>query len=313
LLHENALKGILTVFVAAGAALALAAQAPTPAPAQDTGAAAAPAQGQAGAPARGGRGGRGRGGGGTPAYPVRPAADPALVARGGQIFGVNCSFCHGSDARGGEGGGPNLIRSQIVLDDQNGEEIAKVVLNGRPDKGMPKFDLAMSDISAIAAFIHNFPVGGRAAITGEAVDPVVGNADAGKAYFNGPGKCNTCHSVTGDLAGIASKMTDPRALQGAILSGEVGRARGAAAEEAGPVKTVKVTVASGQTYSGKLDKIDDFLVSLTTDDGSYMTFARQGDVPKVVITNPLQPHLDMLMTWKDDDIHNLTAYLVTLK
>jgi cytochrome c oxidase cbb3-type subunit 3 len=313
LLHENALKGILTVFVAAGAAFALAAQAPAPAPAQDTGAAAAPAQGPAGAAqGRGGRGGRGRGGG-TPAYPVRAAADPAMVQRGGQIFGVNCSFCHGSDARGGEGGGPNLIRSQVVLDDQNGEEIAKVVLNGRPDKGMPKFDLAMSDISAIAAFIHNFPVGGRAAITGEAVNPVVGDATAGQAYFNGPGKCATCHSTTGDLAGIGTKIADPRALQGAILSGEMGRARGAAAEENAPVKTVKVTVASGQTYTGKLVKVDDFLVSLVTDDSTYMTFARQGDVPKVVITNPLQPHLDMLMKWKDDDIHNLTAYLVTLK
>jgi len=36
-------------------------------------------------------------------------------------------------------------------------------------------------------------------------------------------------------------------------------------------------------------------------------------VPKVEVTNPLQPHLDMLTKWKDDDIHNLTAYLVTLK
>ena len=309
MLHEKAWKSILTAFVAGTAALVLAAQTPAPAPAQDTGNAAAPAQ--AGGQGRGGRGGRGRGG--APAYPVRPPADPAVVARGSQIFGVNCSFCHGSDARGGEGGGPNLIRSQVVLDDNNGEEIAKVVLNGRPDKGMPKFDLAMEDISAIAAFIHSFPVGGRAAISGEAVDPLVGDATAGQAYFNGPGKCATCHSVTGDLAGIGTRITDPRALQGAILSGEAGRGRGVAADTNAPVKTVKVTVASGETYSGKLDKIDDFLVSLTTDDDMHMTFPRQGDLPKVVVTNPLEPHLDMLMKWTDNDLHNLTAYLVTLK
>ncbi len=76
-----------------------------------------------------------------PAYPQKPPADPAVVARGRQIFSANCSFCHGSDARGGEGG-PNLIRSQLVMDDNNGELIATVVQNGRPDKGMPKFDLS---------------------------------------------------------------------------------------------------------------------------------------------------------------------------
>jgi mono/diheme cytochrome c family protein len=238
------------------------------------------------------------------------------VARGNQIFSVNCSFCHGSDARGGEGGGPNLIRSELVLNDNNGELIAQVVQNGRPDKGMPKFDLSMADISAIAAFIHSFPVGGRAAISGEAVDPLVGNAVAGQAFFNGAGKCSTCHSVTGDLAGIGDKLSDPRILQGAILSGEAGRGRGAAAVEADatpPQRTVTVTLPSGQAYQGKLDKIDDFFVALTEADDTHVSFRRDGDEPKVVVTNPLQPHLDMLTKLTDDEIHNLTAYLVTVK
>jgi mono/diheme cytochrome c family protein len=239
-------------------------------------------------------------------YPVRQPADPAVVQRGRQIFSANCSFCHGSDSRGGEGG-PNLIRSQIVLDDNNGELIATVVQNGRPDKGMPKFDLSTEEISSIAAFIHSMPVGGRAATTG-VVDPLVGDAKAGEAYFNGSGKCNTCHSVSGDLAGIGARYTDPRALQGAILSGE---RRGESSEN--PSKTVTVTLRTGQTVAGRLDHIDDFLVSLTDANGNYHSYPRHGNYPKVVIKDPLQPHLDMLRTLKDDDIHNLTAYLVTLK
>ena len=142
-------------------------------------------------------GGRPAGAARPSAYPVRPPADPAVVQRGRQIFSANCSFCHGSDARGGEGG-PNLIRSEIVLDDKDGELIATVVQNGRPAKGMPKFDLSLEEIASIAAFIHSMPVGGRAATTGT-VNPLVGDAKAGEAYFNGPGKCSTCHSVTGDL------------------------------------------------------------------------------------------------------------------
>ena len=239
-------------------------------------------------------------------YPTRPPADPAAILQGRQIFSANCSFCHGSDARGGEGG-PNLIRSQTVLDDKDGEQIATVVQNGRPDKGMPKFDLTLPQISSIAAFLHSIPVGGRAQTTGT-VNPLVGNAAAGEAYFNGPGKCSSCHSVSGDLAGIGARYHDVRALQGAILSGEV---RGESNEVSR--KTVTVTLPTGQTVEGRLYRIDDFVVSLMDANGDYHSFVRHGEVPKVVVKDPLQPHLDMLETLKDDDIHNLTAYLVTLK
>jgi mono/diheme cytochrome c family protein len=240
------------------------------------------------------------------AYPTRPPADPAAVQQGRQIFSANCSFCHGSDARGGEGG-PNLIRSQTVLDDKNGELITTVVQNGRPDKGMPKFDLTTEQVGTIATFLHSIPVGGRARSTGT-VDPLVGDAKAGEAYFNGPGKCATCHSVSGDLAGIGAKLTDVRALQNAILSGEH---RGELVEVS--KKTVTVTLPAGQVIEGKLYQIDDFQVSLIDANGEYHSYPRHGAVPKVVVTDPLQPHLDMLRTLKDDDIHNLTAYLVTLK
>jgi cytochrome c oxidase cbb3-type subunit III len=245
------------------------------------------------------------------AYPVRSAADPAVVQRGRQIFSANCSFCHGSDARGGEGG-PNLIRSELVLNDKNGELVATVVQNGRPDKGMPKFDLSLEEIASIAAFIHSMPVGGRAETTGT-VDPLVGDAKAGEAYFNGSGKCASCHSASGDLTGIGAKYADVRALQGAMLSGGAAVRQGYGGLPESARKTVTVTMQSGETVKGQLDQIDDFIVALTDSDGNYHSYVRHGDSPKVTISNPLQPHFDMLRNFKDEDIHNLTAYLVTLK
>ncbi len=236
-------------------------------------------------------------------YPTRPPADPAMVARGRQVFSANCSFCHGSDARGGEGG-PNLVRSQLVLDDQDGELVTALVQSGRMSKGMPKFDLPAKEIANIAAFLHNIPVGGRAATTG-LVNPLVGDAKAGEAYFNGAGKCASCHSASGDMAGIATKYPDPRALQAAMVSGEK--------KAEYPWKTVTVTLPNGQSVAGRLDQIDDFLVSLTDANGNYHSYVRHGAAPKIVVKDPLQPHLDMLPNLKDDDIHNLTAYLVTLK
>jgi mono/diheme cytochrome c family protein len=200
------------------------------------------------------------------------------------------------------------------MDDQNGEAIAVVVQNGRPDRGMPKFDLSTQQVSDLAAFLHSLYISGHDPSRDIPVNIVVGDAKAGDAYFNGPGKCNTCHSVTGDLAGIGSK-DDPKTLQDAFVSGEGGGrgARGAASPPKIPPTTVKVTLPSGDVVQGTLGRIDDFDVSLVEANGSYRTFRRNGEIPRVEVNNPLQAHIDLLRRYSDNDIHNLTAYLVTLK
>ena len=243
-----------------------------------------------------------------PAYPPHPPSPPAEVAQGKQLFEANCSFCHGADARGGETG-PNLVRAQVVLDDQKGEIIAPIVRNGFPDKGMPKFALNDGDIAAIAAFLHNQPLANRGAPS--LLDVLVGNAKAGQTYFSE--HCTTCHSVTGDLAAIGAKY-DPKTLQNLIVSGAAheSRRRGPATPKVAPT-TVTVTLPSGKTVTGKLDHLSAFVVGLTEADGTYRSFARNGSVPKVVVHDPLQWHIDMLSKWDDTDIHNLTSYLVTLK
>lgn len=306
----------------AGAAALVAAQAPGP-PAQQSasqqaaaGAATTteePAQ-AAGRGGRGGRGGRAGGGGFANAYPQHEQAPPEKIAAGKTLYEVNCSFCHGADARGGEGG-PNLLHSEMVMDDQNGELIAPVVQNGRPGTAMPKFNLTPDQISDIAAYIHSFRVAGYDLSRMVPTNIVVGNAQAGEAFFNGPGKCNTCHSVTGDLAGIGARM-EPKTLQNAIVSGRAGGGRGfGAAPEETPKTTVTVTLTltNGKTVEGKLDHLDDFTVSLTDANDNHLTFNRGSDVKSVAVHNPLQYHIDMLPKWTDDDIHNVTAYLVTLK
>jgi cytochrome c oxidase cbb3-type subunit 3 len=243
-----------------------------------------------------------------PTYPPHPPSPPAEVARGKQLFVANCSFCHGSDARGGETG-PNLVRARVVLDDQKGELIAPIIRNGFPDKGMPKFDLNDGDITAIAAFLHSLKIAPRGAPS--KLDILVGNAKAGEAYFNQ--HCTSCHSVTGDLAGIGGKY-DPKTVQNLIVSGggRWFRQRGAKPPKVPPT-TVTVTLPTGNTVTGKLNRLSAFVVALTEADGTYRSFLRSGDSPKVVVHDPLQWHLDMLPKWDDTDIHNLTSYLVTLK
>lgn len=244
----------------------------------------------------------------SPAYPKRPPAPAAQVARGKQLFEANCSFCHGADARGGETG-PNLVRAQVVLDDQHGELIAPIIHSGFPDKGMPKFDLSEVDIAAIAAFLHSQPLANRGAPTN--LDILVGNAKAGQTYFNQ--HCTSCHSVTGDLAGIGAKY-EPKTIQNLIVSGGGhGIHQGGAEPPKVPPTTVTVTLPSGETVKGKLTHLTAFAVGLKEADGTHRSFLRNGEVPKVVVHYPLQWHRDMLPQWNDMDIHNLASYLVTLK
>jgi mono/diheme cytochrome c family protein len=265
-----------------------------------------PAQG-----GRGGRGGRGGGGGFANAYPQRPPADPAVVARGKTIYSAQCAFCHGQDARGGGEGGPSLIRSEIVLKDQNGELIAPVVQGGRP--GMPKFDMTAAQVSDIAAFLHSFRVSGYDAARNRPPSILVGDAKAGEAYFKS--KCASCHSASGDLKGFGAKFTDPRAMQqNWLLPGGGGRGGGDTPPPVNvPPTTVTVSLAGGKKAEGRLIRIDDFTVVLADADGLQRTFRRDGDTPKVEVHDPLAPHRELLKVYQDSDIHNVTAYLVTLK
>jgi cytochrome c oxidase cbb3-type subunit 3 len=229
-----------------------------------------------------------------------------MVARGKALYGVNCNFCHGSDARGGEGG-PNLLRSSLVLNDQKGELILPVVQNGRGE--MPKINLTPAQVSDIAAFIHAFQVGGYDISRMVPASILVGDAKAGEAVFKT--KCAACHSAAGDLKGIASRIPDPKKLQNTFLMPTRGGSGPPVLNT--PPTTVTVTDGSGRKTDGELLRIDDFIVTLRNADGDQQTFRRDGDRPKVEIHDPLKPHRNLLPVYTDREIHDLTSYLVTLK
>jgi len=269
--------------------------------------------GRAGGAPQGGGGGRGA------TYPAQQRApgDPAVVARGKTLYGINCASCHGPDARGGDQGGPNLLRSQLVLNDQHGELIIPIVHGARQANGMDPINMPDADIVAVAEFVHSLAAIGRNAPP-PVLNVLVGSATAGQTYF--AAKCGTCHSVTGDLKGIGTRIADAKTLQNFWISGGAGGGRGggggggAAPAPANPqVTTVTVTMPSGQKVEGQLGRIDDFTVSLTLPDGTLRTFRRDGEVPKVEVHDPLDAHKKLLPVYTDKDIHDVTAYLVTIK
>ena len=230
----------------------------------------------------------------------------SLVEQGAALFRQDCSFCHGREATGGESG-PDLTRSKLVAADASGEKIAAVVRNGRPDKGMPAFDRTDQQIASLVAFIHTQRegalakggrrgAGGRKGVAPE--DLQTGNATAGKKYFDGAGGCAACHSPTGDLGGIASRY------QGLELEERMLYPRQAKSK-------VTVTMPSGQEISGTLAYLDEFTVGLKNANGVYQSW-RTRDV-KYKVDAPEQAHADLFSKYTDDDVHNLMAYLQTLK
>ena len=265
-----------------------------------------------------GAGRRGGGGGGRATFPAqqRPPGDPALIARGNGLYGVHCRACHGADLRGGDQGGPNLLRSQLVLNDQAGELIGPVILNGqRGASVMPPIAVQPDDVRAIAEYIHSV----AATMRGQGSPPagetpvlnvLVGDRTRGEAYF--AARCAACHSATGDLQGIASRVPDPIALQNYWLSAGRGGGRGGRGA-GGRQVMVTVTPAAGSKVEGALVRLDDFFVVVRLADGTERSFARSGEIPHVEVRDPYEPHRKLLPTYTDGDIHDVTAYLVTLK
>jgi mono/diheme cytochrome c family protein len=244
-----------------------------------------------------------------PANP-RPT-DTAAVERGRQLLGQQCGFCHGANARGGSSG-PDLTRSALVQEDEGGKQLGEFLRVGRPDRGMPKFDFSAQDDADLAAFLHTeiFLAVNRGLY--KILDILVGDPKAGEAYFNGAGRCSTCHSTARDLKGIGAKY-NPADLQGRIVYPRRGGIPGSPAWEDKNAVRATVTTTDG-SVTGAVVRLTDFEVTLfDAASGRQRSFLRNGDAPRVVVTDPLQAHLDQMLKWTDADMHNVTAYLASLK
>jgi cytochrome c oxidase cbb3-type subunit III len=246
----------------------------------------------------------------------QPAPQAPELGSGAALFAAQCGFCHGRDATGGQSG-PDLTDSDLVGQDVNGDKIGPVVKNGRVEKGMPPFGgIAESDLKKLVDYIHtrkkavDANPGRRRKVS--VADLSTGNADAGRAYFDGAGACKTCHSPTGDLVGIASKYRGLALVQRLLYPTPGNAIAPAEGEKRKPnPATATITFASGQSVTGPIAYRDEFTIAITDSAGYYRSWP-SSDV-KVSVKNPLQAHADLLPKYTDADIHNLFAYLQTLK
>ena len=232
------------------------------------------------------------------------------IDAGRTIFGAQCGFCHGRDATGGAGA-PDLTRSLLVAEDVRGDRIAPVVRTGRAAQGMPPFALSDADLAAVVAFIHDQKAqadtanGGRRSV--DAADLHTGNAAAGQRYFEA--RCSRCHSATGDFAGLANRYPPLTLLQRMLYPRPAPSASGSA--PAPLPQTVTVTLPSGQVVDGRLAYRDEFTIALTDANGWYRSWPTTQ--VRFTVADPLQAHIDQLAKYTDGDMHDVLAYLQTLR
>lgn len=226
----------------------------------------------------------------------RQPVDQAASARGRQLYTQFCINCHGALAKGTEQG-PDLIRSPLVLRDRLGDQVGPAL------KKLPnhKSDLTQTQVGDLTHFLKD-----QIEATAKNRNPVnppnvlTGNAEAGRAYFSGAGQCSTCHSPTGDLAGVGRKY-NPLDLQQRFLFPRRSK----------PIQ-VTVTPSGGQPVTGTLERIDDFSVALRDASGDYRTFSRDKNV-NVDVNDPLATHNQLLDAYTDQDMHNVVRYLESLQ
>jgi cytochrome c oxidase cbb3-type subunit III len=251
----------------------------------------------------------------SPASQPRPkSATPqtytaALIHDGEIQFGAQCGFCHGKDAAGGESG-PDLTRADLVSKDTRGDKLAPVIRDGRTNAGMPAFkSLTEKEMNAIVAFLHSQmdtfaeAAGGRRSV--DPADLATGNAAAGRAYFNAAGKCSSCHSATGDLAGIGTRLQGLNLMRRMLYPTGPPGSPGAAKAKA------TIQLQSGETVVAPLAAEDDFSVTILDPAGARQIY--QKNAVKVKVDDPLSAHFDQLGRYTDADMHNVYAYLESLK
>jgi cytochrome c oxidase cbb3-type subunit 3 len=271
------------------------------------------------ASARGGGRGRGGGGGLTMGPNDKQIVDPAAAARGRTIYIAECVTCHGSKARGSRDDapessrGPDLVRSLVVLHDRYGTTLSPFLTKGHSmQSGKLSASLSPNQTQDLSHFLHamvNETL--RGGPYTQPVNILTGDASAGQAFFNGTGRCASCHSATGDLAHIAGKYDPVTLQQKLVFPRTLSFGRGGRTSVSKPVM-LTVTPPSGAPITGTLVHLDDFNVALRDQSGTYVNWKRTPDL-KVEKKDPYDAHVELLKVYTDKDIHNVLAYLETMK
>jgi len=224
---------------------------------------------------------------------------PADIAYGAQLYEAQCTTCHGADGAGV--GGVNL-RSGKFRNAVTDQDLTRVITNGIPDTGMLGFKFDAAEIAGIVAYLRNMNNVERASVK-------LGDADRGRAVFEGRGNCTRCHRVGAHGPRVAPDLSDIGALRSA---GSLQRSLLDPNSQMMPInRPVRVVTRDGTVINGRRLNEDTYTVQLI-DDRERLLSLTKSDLREYTIltTSPMPSYRDSLSS---DEVANLVAYLLSLK
>jgi len=211
--------------------------------------------------------------------------DEGAVGRGAALFAARCAHCHGPAGRG-RNPETDLMRSAVVRRDEAAGKLA----------AHPEPPLNAAQTADIRVWLRVLVVAVAGKGNQDFLNILTGDPGKGREFF--AARCSGCHSVEGDLAGIGDKY-DPAVLQSLWLNPR-------------RAKTPRSVTVTPPGVSGTLERIDEFRLTLREANGTRREIPLNDD-SRVEIRDPLQPHYDLYPGLSDRDLHNVTAFLATLK
>lgn len=219
------------------------------------------------------------------------------ILEGSRLYTNQCALCHSANGDGVDGIDLRLGRFRRPMSD---EELRRSIEVGNPDAGMPAFPLRPAELDQLIAFI-------RAGFdpSGEAVS--LGDAERGRALFEGKGACASCHRVRGSGPRTGPELSDIGAIRTpARLQRKLLDPTAALLPIHRPVRivtrngrTIRGRRLNEDTYSVQLIDSEERLVSLLKEDVAEYERSQTSAMPKP----PLTP----------EEIADVIAYLLTLR
>jgi PQQ-dependent dehydrogenase (methanol/ethanol family) len=222
------------------------------------------------------------------------AARDQPVDPGKQAYEARCVGCHGSDGAGGAHG-PGFVDIDQPRATSS-RSLRELITHGIPDSGMPAFAMRGSELDAIVAYVE-------ALRSPAAEHPAPGDAIAGERFFNGPGRCSSCHVVRGrggilgpDLSNLARQRRTPE-IEHALSAPGASR----------PFRVVSLRMRDGFVLRGLAKYETAFDLGVQGLDGTFHSVSKH-DLASLTWEPSLMPKVQAA----GGEIQNLLAYLTRL-
>jgi putative heme-binding domain-containing protein len=224
---------------------------------------------------------------------------PADVAYGARLYDAQCTTCHGAN---GDGVGGVDLRSGKFRNAVTDQDLTRVITTGIPGTGMQAFRFDASEIAGIVAYLRNMNSFDRGSVK-------AGDAERGRAVYDGKGACARCHRVGAQGSRVGPDLSDVGAARSA---GSLLRSLTDPTSQMMPInRPVRAVTRGGMVINGRRLNEDTYTVQVIDDQERLVSLTKSDLAEYTILTvSPMPSFKDRLTP---DETADVVAYLLSLK